>query len=151
MVEIEYGKAFLRHPLAKRLLMKTLEHKETDPILEQHIEHALHSVLEDVEKKLFVQKHREIRPISGKSIGYPPGFKLLAFAEFLLSKKNFNDICVPTIADMREEYNEALLQNRIWKARWVRIRGTYSFFAAIGLDRAFTFVSFFIKAWKSVN
>ncbi len=58
---------------------------------------------------------------------------------------------LPIISDMREEYFEALSQNRIWKARWVRIRGTYSFFAAIGLDRVFAFVSFFVKVWKSVN
>ncbi len=86
-----------------------------------------------------------------KSIVIPPGHILLKLSDFFLSKKTQQKIIVPLISDIREEYNEALLQNHIWKARWVRIRGTYSFFAAIGLDRAFAFVSFFIKAWKSVN
>jgi hypothetical protein len=80
-----------------------------------------------------------------------PGKKLLQISEFVFSKKFHDQICRQIVADMREEYREALFQNRIWKARWVRIRGTWSFFAAIGLDRAFAFVSFFVKAWKSVN
>ena len=81
----------------------------------------------------------------------PPGNILLVQAEFLFSKRFYVETCTPIILDMREEYFEAVSQNRIGKARWVRFRGTYSFFAAIGLDRAFAFVSFFIKAWKSVN
>jgi hypothetical protein len=80
-----------------------------------------------------------------------PGHNLLQLTDFLFSRKANAQVFVPIVIDMREEYFEALSQNRIWKARWVRIRGTWSFFAAIGLDRAFAFVSFFIKAWKSVN
>jgi hypothetical protein len=80
-----------------------------------------------------------------------PGQKLEIMSEFLFSKKFFSNVIFPLISDMREEYFEALSQNRMWKARWVRVRGTWSFFAAIGLDRAFALVSFFIKAWKSVN
>jgi hypothetical protein len=80
-----------------------------------------------------------------------PGMYLFKVAEFLMTAKSFSRVAAPSLSDMREEYFEALSQNRIWKARWVRVRGTYSFFAAIGLDRAFAFVSFFIKAWKSVN
>lgn len=81
----------------------------------------------------------------------PPGKILLSMSEIVFTKKFFERVVLHAILDMREEYNEALSQNRIWKARWVRVRGTYSFFAAIGLDRALAFVSFFIKAWKSVN
>jgi hypothetical protein len=80
-----------------------------------------------------------------------PGHTMNQIAEFFLSRKKYEHLALPIIADMQEEYFEAVYQNRIWKARWVRIRGTYSFFAAMGLDRAFAFVSFFIKAWKSVN
>jgi hypothetical protein len=81
----------------------------------------------------------------------PPGCLLSNFAEFIFSKQKLHAILLPVIVDMREEYFEALSQDRIWKAHWVRIRGTWSFFAAVGLDRAFAFVSFFVKAWKSVN
>jgi hypothetical protein len=80
-----------------------------------------------------------------------PGSKLLAFSDFFFSNKQFVSVYGPIISDMREEYFEALSQNRIWKARWVRVRGTWSFFAAMGLDRAFAFVSFFMKAWRSAK
>jgi hypothetical protein len=80
-----------------------------------------------------------------------PGSKILMFSEFIYRKKFYEEVCLAIVSDMREEYFEALSQNRHWKARWVRIRGTWSFFAAMGLDRAFAFVSFFVKAWKSVN
>jgi hypothetical protein len=98
----------------------------------------------------FVIDSERSTPIT-KGIVYCPGNWMLSWSETFFSRKFFKKVCLSSINDMREEYFEALSQNRIWKARWVRIRGTYSFFAAIGLDRAFTFVSFFIKAWKSVN
>jgi hypothetical protein len=86
-----------------------------------------------------------------RKIVAPPGCLLANFADFIFSKQKLDTVLLPVISDMCEEYFEALSQNRIWKARWVRVRGTWSFFAAIGLDRAFAFVSFFIKAWKSVS
>ncbi len=85
------------------------------------------------------------------SLRHAPGTRVLWIAEFLFSRTKFELVLLPIISDMRDEYYEALSQGRTWKARWVWVRGTYSFFAAIGLDRAFAFVSFFVKAWKSVN
>ncbi len=95
----------------------------------------------------------EVEILNGTKIelSSAPGGRLFQIFGFAASKKSFEAIYVPIIYDMREEYFEALSENRIWKARWVRIRGTWSFVVAIGLDRAFAFVSFFIKAWKSVN
>jgi hypothetical protein len=75
----------------------------------------------------------------------------LQLAEFFFSKRKYEKVYLPIIQDMREEYFETLSQNRIWKARWVRARGTWSFFAAIGLDRLFSIVSLCVKVWKSVN
>jgi hypothetical protein len=80
-----------------------------------------------------------------------PGWRFLSFAGFIFSKKTCVNLVEPIISDMREEYFEALSQNRIWKARWVRVRGTWSFFAAMGLDRFFSVVSLCVKVWKSVN
>ncbi len=98
---------------------------------------------------LILQVSARIR--NGKALQKPPGWMVLIVTEFITTKRYYERACLPAVADMREEYYEALSQNRIGKARWIYVRGTYSFFAAIGLDRAFAFVSFFIKAWKSVN
>lgn len=81
----------------------------------------------------------------------PPGNRIIRMSEFLFSKKQFEALVLPIISDMREEYFEALSQNRIGKARWVRVRGTWSLFAAMGLDRVFSLVSLCVKVWKSVN
>jgi hypothetical protein len=80
-----------------------------------------------------------------------PGMYLFKVAEFLMTEKSFSRVAAPSIADMREEYFEALSQNRIGKARLVHVRGIWSFFAALGLDRFFSIVSLCVKVWKSVN
>jgi hypothetical protein len=80
-----------------------------------------------------------------------PGKSHLQFADFFFSKKKYEAVYLPIIQDMREEYFEALSQSRTWKASWVRVRGTWSFFAALGLDRFFSVVSLCVKVWKSVN
>ena len=91
-------------------------------------------------------KNKESKRLSGV-----PGNYFVQAIQFLVCKKRYEEMYLPIILDMREEYFEALSQNRIWKARWVRVRGTWSFFAAMGLDRALAFVPFFVKVWKSVN
>jgi hypothetical protein len=88
---------------------------------------------------------------NGSKIVLPAGSKLHSFAGFVYSKKTLEMVFLPIISDMRQEYFEALSKNQIWKARWVRVRGTWSFFAAMGLDRAFAFVSFFMETWRSAK
>lgn len=80
-----------------------------------------------------------------------PGGLLLSVVEFLFTKRSVEQVFVPTIVDMRDEYFEALSQNRIWKARWVRLRGTWKFFVAMGLDRVLSLVWLCAKIWRSVN
>jgi hypothetical protein len=58
---------------------------------------------------------------------HAPGYLLLKITEFLFSKKTQADIFDQLIADMREEYFEALNVRRRRKAQWVRIRGTLTF------------------------
>ena len=93
----------------------------------------------------------ERRVQSPQTVTGVPGNRLLGFSEFFFTRRAHIGLCVPVIHDMREEYFEALSQNRIWKARWVRARGTWSFFAAMGLDRFFSVVSLCVKVRKSVN
>ena len=81
----------------------------------------------------------------------PPGHYLMAIADFFFSKKKNVRVFIPLIADMREEYYAALIQHRQWKAMWIKIRGTWSFFATIGVDRAYSFLLLFVKTWKGVR
>ena len=43
----------------------------------------------------------------------PPGHLLLSIAEFMMTKRTFEKVVVCSVLDMREEYFEALSQNRI--------------------------------------
>ncbi len=64
------------------------------------------------------------------SIHRPPGFKLQAFGEFTFSRKTYRNVLEPALEDLQSEHTEALAEDRLWKARWVRIRGTGAFWAA---------------------
>ncbi len=60
----------------------------------------------------------------------PPGFKLQDFAEFWYSPKTNENILEPVLRDLQDEHMEALVEGRPRKAQWVRIRGTWAFWAA---------------------
>ena len=65
------------------------------------------------------------------TIKAPPGYKLLAFAQFLYSKKSYTIIFEPIVSDLQDEHIEALAAEQICKARWVLLRGYWSFWAAV--------------------
>jgi RNA polymerase sigma-70 factor (ECF subfamily) len=76
----------------------------------------------------------------------PPGGTLYSIAESICSKKTMDEIVSPLLADMQFEYNEALSVGRNWKATWVRARGCWSFFTALGINRVVgMFVRIFLR------
>lgn len=91
----------------------------------------------DLEKKLFA-----------KSIVRPPGWLLNRFADFVYSKKTVTEVVNPILSDMQVEYCDALAENRIWKARWVRIRGYWSFWKAMAL---FNILRAVADIWRKVS
>ena len=78
-----------------------------------------------------------VRLASRRKVRRPVGSSLRGVAEFVVSKKSYEQIYDPLISDLRLEYCEALAANRRWKARWVRARGYGSFLTA-GLAHAAT-------------
>ena len=70
------------------------------------------------------------RLASRRRVRPPVGSSLRGVAEFVFSKKSFEQIYDPLISDLRVEYCEALAANRRWKARWVWARGHLSFLTA---------------------
>src|SRR5215213_3780493 len=61
----------------------------------------------------------------------PYRYKLLKLSIFLFSAKTQKEVFEPSIADWQEEYFEALFKKEIWKARWINMRYTYAFLAAM--------------------
>ncbi len=82
----------------------------------------------------FRKRSREFIRLKGRAtepIHRAPGFKLRAFAEFFFSPKTYEKVLEPVLRDLQDEHMEALAEGQIGKARWVRIRGTCSFWAAV--------------------
>lgn len=57
--------------------------------------------------------------------------RLLNLSKFLFSQKTVNEVLKPLTSDWQEEYFEALSKKEIWKARWINVRYTYAFLAAM--------------------
>ncbi len=108
-----------------------------------NIETAMSEVL-----RILFKRNTEKRKLA---VQLPPGHLLILFADFFFSRRKNERLFLPLISDMREEYYQASAENRLWKARWVQIRGAWSFFAVIGADRAYSMVLLFVKAWKGVS
>lgn len=83
-----------------------------------------------------------------KRLSRPPGSTLLHMAEFLYSRSAYETFFVPVISDLQVEYADALFKGRKWKAKWVRVRGTWSFLATVGA-RAWSGFGSYI--WKIVG
>jgi hypothetical protein len=81
-------------------------------------------------------------------ISRPPGSTLFAIADFFCSKKTVEGIVTPLIADIQFEYNEALAAKRKFKAGWVRVRGCWSFFKALGI---YSILKTFVEMWQKIS
>ena len=75
----------------------------------------------------FYKNHKGLNSLLHKSFQH----NLLKITEFLFSAKIQKEIFEPITVDWHEEYFEALFKKEIWKARWMNMRYTYAFFAAM--------------------
>lgn len=83
----------------------------------------------------------------GPRISSPPGTFLRSLADFFAYEKTTRLILNPIIADMQEEYFQALSVGRLWKARWIRLRGCYAFWQSWGISG---FLKIASVIWKVV-
>ncbi len=85
---------------------------------------------EDLQEWLDIKEEEEVtlivkfkNKISITKLSLPPGTTILRISRFIYTQKTFNRIFEPTIADMREEYFEAIQNEEKLKAKWINIRG----------------------------
>lgn len=81
----------------------------------------------------------------------PPGFRLLAFAGFIFTTKIYSEVLEPTIRDLQDEHIAALAQGRIGKARWVKLRGYFSFWSAVIALVPGSLLKRLMKIWKVMS
>jgi ferric-dicitrate binding protein FerR (iron transport regulator) len=60
-----------------------------------------------------------------RKILMPPGTRIAAIAEFLLTRETYRRYVKPIIADMQDEYIEHLARGHKWRARWIAARGHF--------------------------
>ena len=97
----------------------------------------------------FTNWQSKTRP-SNASLRRAPGWHLRIFAEFLFSAKTYGQIFEPTLRDLFDEYCEALAAHRLWKARWVRIRGYWSFWATVLAQTPISVVKKIYQIWRAI-
>jgi hypothetical protein len=61
-----------------------------------------------------------------------PGSRLRVLLDFVCTAKSFRGVFEPIIADMQDEYVQAVAAGRHQKARWVRLRGYWGLLEAAG-------------------
>jgi len=107
------------------------------------------SILDLIDRYFFRAQHDSIKRKNGR-IQVPPGFRLRAFAEFVFSHKTYSEIYEPALRDLWEEYRE-VVGKRPWKARWVRVRGYWSFWSAVFAQLPISVVKAIYKIWKATR
>lgn len=86
---------------------------------------------------------------ASKRLLAPPGFRLRGVLAFVYSRKTMARVFEPTLADMQTEWQDAMVANRIWKARWVRVRGYASLANAAGAHSLVGLVKQVVSFWKA--
>jgi hypothetical protein len=87
--------------------------------------------------------------VSRQRIESPPGYSLRRMAEVLFSKKTMTEVFEPTLLDLETEYQEALSQGRPGKARWITIRGYWSFWSAVAAQAPLSLLKRVFELWKA--
>ncbi|HUT50397.1 MAG TPA: hypothetical protein VM325_13740 [Alphaproteobacteria bacterium] len=83
-----------------------------------------------------------------RPIHRPPGWRLHRLATFVYSPKTFDRVFVQTLRDMQDEHSEALSQGRLLKARWVVLRGYWSFWSTAAAQLPVSAAKKLYEIWK---
>ncbi len=90
------------------------------------------------------------RSDSGAWIASAPGSRSMKVLKFLFSKKAFENVFAQSIVDMRDEHAEALVDEQVWKARWIVVRGHVGLWLAVVTYLASTVVKKVVDVWKLI-
>ena len=96
-----------------------------------------------------IYRGRHVFLVKNRLTSAAPGGKLASYLSTLYCKKKYETVFQQTIADMREEYFEALAAGYRTKAAWIRVRGTYSVLAAVFMDVPVSIIRLITKIWKA--
>jgi hypothetical protein len=84
-------------------------------------------------------------------VSAPPGYRALRILEWVYSPKTVKRVFRPAVADMQHEHLEALASGKVWKARWVLLRGRCSLVSAAIAQAPFSLLKRLYEIWKAVG
>ncbi len=84
-------------------------------------------------------------------IHMPSSSTLHTISETLFSKRTYLHVFQPILQDLEAEHLEALAEDRPWKARWVVIRGHWSFWSAFVAQLPFSLIKRIVELWKAAG
>lgn len=87
-------------------------------------------------------------PLHTGKIEYPPGMYVSKVLGFLFSKKVQERVFDSILADMQEEYFEALDKGYKWKMRWIHIRGIICVLTTVMSQLPVSLVKIVTEIWK---
>ncbi len=93
-------------------------------------------------------QQRLLKNIGKVKVHKPAGYCAFIILSFIFSKKVFNNNFAQTIADMRDEANEADALNQSWQRRWIIIRGNISLTLSVVI---YLKVQVIKKAWDAFS
>lgn len=127
--------------LLERELQELREQREQEQREARKLKNRFKQLLPLAKERLSVVHTRFQR----NSIERPPGSTLLIVADFFFSEKYVKGTFRPLVADLQQEYCEALNEGRIWKSHWIRVRYACYFAKAFGLTKVLSWVPSLIK------
>jgi hypothetical protein len=89
--------------------------------------------------------------ITFRRIQHVPGAHLRAFGGFFFSRNTYSEILEPILRDLFDEYCEALATDHLWKARWICLRGYWSFWLAVTAQLPVSAAKMAYKIWKATR
>lgn len=129
---------------ARRLLRRTIdfwkaqeERTDADAEFDRRMWRMYEKELAKLERQL--EHQRRSSP--------PPGSNLRRLAQRLCSPASYVRVLEPALSDLAEEHALALAEHGPWRARYVRLRGYWSFWAAVAAHLVAAVGRKFSKLW----
>jgi len=80
-----------------------------------------------------------------------PGAQILVVARSLYSQRTFTQIFEPTAHDLWADYIEALANHQPRRARWIRIRGYWTFVNVMLIHSGMVTVKRLVNIWRTIT
>lgn len=101
--------------------------------------------------KLFVRLLAMRMPRGPNTIETAPGTTQDHIARFLFSRKTYETVLKPAIAEMQHEYFEALSRGEQHRARWIKWRGITCFWGTMVMQMPVSLTRVVVNLWKAAS